>query len=71
MVEENLRTFGLGEMTMWVREAKRDQGDTVEKSSFIIDSIKLVNKQLAKDPDNEVLWVFLLVQSSHLDIHSS
>ena len=54
MVEENLRTFGLGEMTMWYREAKRDQGETVEKSSFIVDSIKLLNKQLAKDPDNEV-----------------
>ena len=66
LVDENLRTFGLGEMTMWYREAKRDQGDSVEKSSFIIDSIKLVNQQLAKDPYSEVREMHICMSSCFL-----
>jgi hypothetical protein len=53
-VPENLKLFGLGEMTLWYKAASRDAAESIDKPAFLIDQIKALSKLIKKDPNNEV-----------------
>ena len=54
MVPGNLSDFGLGNMSLWYKEVKRDAMDGVENPAMLIEAIKSTAKAVKRDKNNEV-----------------